>query len=197
MKISLRGVPCHPKGHMRVLYSLVPINYAMIRAKPSSFDLKDMHSRTSYVIFVKGLSVISLSRFQFFPTSTWYKMTPHEGLAFFDFFKLVTPDSGPAWNDNARNSRSRPGCAESRFNGQSLVKKWHVADPKMFFQKIRSFLISAKVQTHPGSIEIGRSLHKIQKMTPKVCVTKRELICVSQVVYIICVECCSLLSVCC
>jgi hypothetical protein len=33
------------------------------------------------------------------------------------------------------NSRSRPGSAEFRLNGQSLVKKWHVADPKMFFAK--------------------------------------------------------------
>jgi hypothetical protein len=30
----------HPKGHARVRYSLVPTNYAMIRAEPSPFDLK-------------------------------------------------------------------------------------------------------------------------------------------------------------
>jgi hypothetical protein len=47
-------------------------------------------------------------------------------------------------------------------------------------------LISAKVQTHPGSSEIGKSLHKIQKITLKVCPTKRELIYVSQVVYYLC-----------
>jgi hypothetical protein len=29
----------------------------------------------------------------------------------------------PHENDNAQNSRSRPGGAESRFNGQSLLEK--------------------------------------------------------------------------
>jgi hypothetical protein len=46
MKIDLRGVPRHPKGHTRVRYGLVLINYAMIRAKPSSFDLKVMQPQT-------------------------------------------------------------------------------------------------------------------------------------------------------
>jgi hypothetical protein len=39
-----------------------------------------------------------------------------------------------------RNSRSRPGGAESRFNGQSLVKKRRVADPKMFFFVFEKFI---------------------------------------------------------
>jgi hypothetical protein len=73
---------------------------------------------------------------------------------------------------------------ESRFNGQSLVKKWHVADPKIIFaKKSGARLIKAKGQTHPGSSEIGRSLRKIQKINLKVCAMKQELICVSQVVY--------------
>jgi hypothetical protein len=39
-----------------------------------------------------------------------------------------------------------------------------------FCKKLRAhlILIRAKGQTHPGSSEIGRSLHKIQKITPKV-----------------------------
>jgi hypothetical protein len=45
-KIGLRVVPRHPKGHARVRYSLVSTNYAMIRAKLSSFDLKAMQPRT-------------------------------------------------------------------------------------------------------------------------------------------------------
>jgi hypothetical protein len=60
------------------------------------------------------------------------------------------------------NSRSRPGGVDSLLNDQSLVKKWHVADPKMIFvKKPGACLISAKVQTHPGSNEIGRRLRKI------------------------------------
>jgi hypothetical protein len=39
-KISLHGVPCHPKGHTRVWYGLIPTNYAMIKTEPSPFDLK-------------------------------------------------------------------------------------------------------------------------------------------------------------
>jgi hypothetical protein len=44
-KISLRGISSHPKGHARVRYGLAPINYAMIRAEPSPFDLKVMQPR--------------------------------------------------------------------------------------------------------------------------------------------------------
>jgi hypothetical protein len=45
MNIGLRGVPRHPKGHVCVLYGLVLTNYAMIRAKPSSLDLKTTQPR--------------------------------------------------------------------------------------------------------------------------------------------------------
>jgi hypothetical protein len=45
-KIALRGIPRYLKGHARVQYSLVSTNYAMIRVKPSSFDLKTMQPRT-------------------------------------------------------------------------------------------------------------------------------------------------------
>jgi hypothetical protein len=43
-KISLRVIPRHPKGHGRVRYDLIPINYTMIRTEPSSFDIKAMQS---------------------------------------------------------------------------------------------------------------------------------------------------------
>jgi hypothetical protein len=36
-----------------------------------------------------------------------------------------------------------------------------------FYKKSRGLLYSAKVQNHPCSIEIGRNLHKIQKIPPK------------------------------
>jgi hypothetical protein len=39
------------------------------------------------------------------------------------------------------------------------------------------------VQNHPASSEIGRNLRKIQNIPPKAAATKRELICVSQMVY--------------
>jgi hypothetical protein len=45
-KIGPRGVPRDPKGDVRVRYGLVSTNYVMIRAKPSSFDLKAMQPRT-------------------------------------------------------------------------------------------------------------------------------------------------------
>jgi hypothetical protein len=45
-KISLRGVPRHPKGHAHVRYSLIRTNYAMIKTEPSPFDLKVMQPRT-------------------------------------------------------------------------------------------------------------------------------------------------------
>jgi hypothetical protein len=41
-KIGLYGILHHPKGHAHVLYRLIPTNYAIIRAEPSSFDLKVM-----------------------------------------------------------------------------------------------------------------------------------------------------------
>jgi hypothetical protein len=44
-KIGLRVIPRHPKGHAYVRYGLVSKNYAMIRAKPSSF-VKAMQPRT-------------------------------------------------------------------------------------------------------------------------------------------------------
>jgi hypothetical protein len=62
------------------------------------------------------------------------------------------------------NYRSRPSSAESRFSATYLVKKWHIANPKMIFaKKSRGLLFSAKVQNHSGSNEIGRNLRKIQK----------------------------------
>jgi hypothetical protein len=51
-----------------------------------------------------------------------------------------------------------------------------------FYKKSGGLLFSAKEQNHPGSSEIGRNLHKIQKIPPKAAATKRELICISQVV---------------
>jgi hypothetical protein len=52
-----------------------------------------------------------------------------------------------------------------------------------FCKKSRGLLFSAKGQNHPDSSETGGNLHKIQKLPPKAAAIKRELICVSQVVY--------------
>jgi hypothetical protein len=41
-KIGLYGISRLPKGHACVRYGLVSTNYTMIRAKPSSFNLKVM-----------------------------------------------------------------------------------------------------------------------------------------------------------
>jgi hypothetical protein len=88
MKIGLSGVPRHPKGHAHVRYGLVLTNYDMIRAKPSSFDIKAMQPRMWWVIFVKGLSgkLLFYQGLNFLPTSRCYKMTSREGLIFFQFF---------------------------------------------------------------------------------------------------------------
>jgi hypothetical protein len=45
MKIGLCGIPCHPKGNARVRYGLVLTNYAIIKFKSSSFNLKAMQTR--------------------------------------------------------------------------------------------------------------------------------------------------------
>jgi hypothetical protein len=71
------------------------------------------------------------------------------------------------------NSRSQPGGAESRLNGQSLVKKLPFADPKIIFPKNQKLaLYTATVQTHPSSSGIDRSLCKIQNIPSKVCAKK-------------------------
>jgi hypothetical protein len=45
-KISLHGVPRHPKGHTRVRYDIVSTNYAMVMAESSLFHLEVMQPRT-------------------------------------------------------------------------------------------------------------------------------------------------------
>jgi hypothetical protein len=55
-----------------------------------------------------------------------------------------------------------------------------------FCKKLGARLIRAKGQTHPGFSKIGRRLRKIQKITLKVWVMKKELICVPHVVYYLC-----------
>jgi hypothetical protein len=40
------------------------------------------------------------------------------------------------------------------------------------FEKLGGLLFTAKVENHPGSSEIGRNLHKIQKIPLKAAATK-------------------------
>jgi hypothetical protein len=56
-----------------------------------------------------------------------------------------------AQNDNPQISWSWPGGAESRFNGQSLVKKWCVADPKIIFAKNQELVLLA-LKCKPASV---------------------------------------------
>jgi hypothetical protein len=44
-----------------------------------------------------------------------------------------------------------------------------------FCKKSGGLLFSAKVQNHPGSSEIGRNLHKIQKNTSEGCRNKTRV----------------------
>jgi hypothetical protein len=86
------------------------------------------------------------------------------------------------------NSRSRPGDADSHFFPHLFSEEMTCYGSKNYFcKKSGGLLFSAKVQNHPGSNEIGRNLHKIEKIPPKAAATKRELICRSQVVYYLCV----------
>jgi hypothetical protein len=55
-----------------------------------------------------------------------------------------------------------------------------------FFKNSGGLFFCAKVQTHPGSSEIGRSLRKIQNIPSKAAGMKRDVICVSQEVYYLC-----------
>jgi hypothetical protein len=61
-----------------------------------------------------------------------------------------------------KNSRSQPGGVEFLPNGQTLVKKMVCSKSKNNFCKNSGacFIVS-KVQTHPDSSKIGRSLRKI------------------------------------
>jgi hypothetical protein len=55
-----------------------------------------------------------------------------------------------------------------------------------FCKKSGACLSTAKMQNHPGSSKINKSLRKIQNISPKGAATKQELICLSQVVYYLC-----------
>jgi hypothetical protein len=59
------------------------------------------------------------------------------------------------------NFRSRPGGAESLLNGQSLVKKWRVADPKIIFVKHQELvLLALKCKPTPVPVKSARDCTK-------------------------------------
>jgi hypothetical protein len=61
------------------------------------------------------------------------------------------------------NSRSRPGGAESRFNGQSLVKKWCVEDPKIIFSENQEVaFLALKCKTTPVPPKSARACAKFK-----------------------------------
>jgi hypothetical protein len=62
------------------------------------------------------------------------------------------------------NSRSRLGGADSRFFPACLVKKWHVADPKIFFTKNHEVYFSAlKCKTTPVPAKSAGTCTKFKK----------------------------------
>jgi hypothetical protein len=62
------------------------------------------------------------------------------------------------------NSRSRVGGAVSRFSGQSLVKKWRVADPNMIFAKNQELvLLALKFKPIPVPTKSVRTCAKSRK----------------------------------
>jgi hypothetical protein len=87
------------------------------------------------------------------------------------------------WNDNARKLPLAPRWCRFPFFLHLLSEEMTCCGSKYdFSKKLGGLCFSAKVQNHPGSSEIGRNLHKIQKIPPKAAATKRELICIFQVV---------------
>jgi hypothetical protein len=131
-------------------------------------------------IFSQGLN--------FFPASRSHKMKSHKGLTFFSiYFELVTPDLRPTWNDNARKLPLAPRRCGFPFFSHLFSEEMTCCGSKNdFCKKSGGLLLSAEVQNHPGSSEIGRNLHKIQQIPTKAAATKWELIWVSQVVYYLC-----------
>jgi hypothetical protein len=72
-----------------------------------------------------------------------------------------------------KNSRSRPGGAESPFFFLLFSEEITCCGSKNdFCKKLGGLLFTAKVQNHPASSEIGRNLHKIQNIPPKAAATK-------------------------
>jgi hypothetical protein len=62
------------------------------------------------------------------------------------------------------NSRSRPGGADSHFFPTCLVKKWHVADPKMIFAKNQEvYFLALKCKTTPVPTKSAGTCTKFKK----------------------------------
>jgi hypothetical protein len=62
-----------------------------------------------------------------------------------------------------KNSRSRPGGADSCFPHLFSEEMTCCGSKNVFCKKIGGLLFSAKVQNHHGSIEIGRTCTKFKK----------------------------------
>jgi hypothetical protein len=97
------------------------------------------------------------------------------------------PDSRPAWKWQRMklplaDRRCGVPLQRSKFSEEMTC----CGSKKDFCKKSGTHLIRAKGQTHPDSSEIGRSMGIIQKINSNICTNKRELICVSQVVYYLC-----------
>jgi hypothetical protein len=62
------------------------------------------------------------------------------------------------------NSRSRPDSADSRFFPTCLVKKWHVADPKMIFAKNQEvYFLALMCKTTPVPTKSAGTCTKFKK----------------------------------
>jgi hypothetical protein len=62
------------------------------------------------------------------------------------------------------NSRSRPGGADSRFFPTCLLKKLHIANPKMIFAKNKEvYFLALKCKTTPVPAKLVGTCTKFKK----------------------------------
>jgi hypothetical protein len=122
-------------------------------------------------------------------------MMPREGVTFFQFFWI----SYVWFGTHVKWRRTRNPARGQAVQSPALLSKFSeeltcCRSKNNFCKKSGACHITGKVETHPDSSEIGRSLRKIPNIPPKVSATKRELICVSHVIYYLW-GCCVQLSI--
>jgi hypothetical protein len=108
----------------------------------------------------------------------------------------VYPHVESWWNNDARwTVCSWPGGTESRLNGQSLVKKWHVAAPNIIFAKNQELvLLPLKCKTIPVPAKSAGAFTK-SKIYLRVVPQRNESLYVYPRWSIIYAGCCSKLSI--
>jgi hypothetical protein len=160
------------------------------RPWPSLFDLKVMQPRTWQLILWKWHleKLPYLSFWIFFLKTKSYKTTPRKGLVFFWFFKIWLCLIGACIKWQWMKTPARGQAVQSPARTSKISEEMMCCNPKMIFflKNQECVLISAKVQTYPASNKNGKSLRKILNIPWKGCASKKELICISKVVYYLC-----------